>query len=230
MLLNLLKLLTGFSVQLFIGLTVFFLASYFIKAKNSKDSDIDRDAVETQKKLNHIWKWRYQNIPNKFFGHGCDYPFEHYISGESNVTINNLDELCTWLLGCKYIPDYIKKGQRDHWSHPDEFESERTGDCEDFALWAWRKLKDLHFDADFTVGKWIHENGRIGTHAWVIIRQIDGDLILETTGRSKERMLKPLLLHRHEYIPFAAVDTELRKKVYLGIIAWLGRIKRSLDD
>lgn len=217
-------------VKLLIGISIYLFASYFqmIRKRDSSGQLLEQERV--QKKLNNIWKWRFQNIPNKFFGHGCNHPFAHYISGESKVDIRNIDELCDWLLGCKYIPDYIKKGERDHWSHPDEFEYERSGDCEDFALWAWRKLKEMHFDADFTVGKWLHEDGRIGTHAWVIVSHIDGDLILETTGRSKERMLKPLLAHRHEYIPFAAVDTELRKKVYLGIIAWLGRIKRSMDN
>ena len=181
------------------------------------------------RKLKRIWTWRFQNIPNKFYGHGCEHKFDHYLSGESKIEIRDLNELCEWLLGCTYIPDFIKKGVRDHWSHPDEFEYERTGDCEDFALWTWRRLKQMYVSADFTVGKWLHADGRVGTHAWVMFHHGGQYLIFETTGRSKERMLKPFDDHKHEYIPFAAVDTELRKKVYNGIIYWLSVISKKIS-
>jgi len=176
---------------------------------------------EDKEKIDKIWESRYQNIPNKFFGHGCIEKFEHYISGTSKIEINSIEELCDWLLGCRYIPDPIKKGVRDHWSHPDEFEYERSGDCEDYALWTWRKLKEMRYHAEFTVGKWVHADGRIGTHAWVILYRGNDTYVLETTGKSRERIIKPIKQAKFEYIPFAAVDTQLRKKVYNGIVHWL---------
>jgi predicted transglutaminase-like cysteine proteinase len=33
--------------------------------------------------------------------------------------------------------------------HPGAFERRRRGDCEDFALWAWRKLAEVGVDAEF---------------------------------------------------------------------------------
>ena len=208
------------------------IVTLYLFAKSTRLSDFastNENNLEerVQQKLNRIWTWRFQNIPNKFYGHGCNYKFDHYISGESKIEIRDLDELCDWLLACTYIPDFIKKGMRDHWAHPDEFEFERSGDCEDFALWTWRKLKEMRIQADFTVGKWIHADGRIGTHAWVMINHVNGNIIFETTGRSKERMLKPFDHHKHEYIPFAAVDTDLRKKVYNGIVYWLSVLKEK---
>ena len=63
----------------------------------------------TSSNINERWQFRVQNIPNKFFGHGCVHKFDHYISGESRVEINTLEELCHWLMECRYIPDPIKK-------------------------------------------------------------------------------------------------------------------------
>jgi len=199
------------------------LFSRMVRTIQKSDADMEvPDTVDEQdKKIRKLWEYRYQNIPNKFFGHGCEHPFSHYLSGHSKVKVDSLDQLCDWLLGFRYIPDRVKKGVRDHWSHPDEFEYERSGDCEDYALWAWRKLKEMRYDAEFTVGKWLHADGRVGTHAWVIVFSANERYLLETTGRSKDRMIKTMELAMTEYIPFAAIDTRLQKKVYMGIIYWL---------
>jgi len=50
---------------------------------------------------------------------------------------------------------------------PEEFEKTRRGDCDDFALWAWRQLLGLGYDARFVVGR----AGRYSAgHAWVSYR------------------------------------------------------------
>lgn len=170
--------------------------------------------------FNGSWKSRHQNIPLKFFGHGCATNFASYLEQESHVEVNSLEDILDWLLGCQYVSDLSAQGVRDHWQHPVEFEQTRRGDCEDFALWAWRKLVELEFHAEFTVGKWIHE-GRIGTHAWVVFDYQDEVFILESTGSSRERMLKPVNQVMTEYVPFAAIDENLKKRVYNGIANWI---------
>jgi len=60
-----------------------------------------------------------------------------------------------------------------------------------------------------------------------MINRGDETLLLETTGRTKDRMLKKLNQAKSEYIPFASVDTELRKKVYLGIIHWISVLSKK---
>jgi hypothetical protein len=51
-------------------------------------------------------------------------------------------------------------GEADFWQHPSTFERLRTGDCEDFAVWAWRKLIELGYDVDLVAG------GVFGTASW----------------------------------------------------------------
>ena len=178
--------------------------------------------------FNDSWKSRYQNIPLRFFGHGCTTDFSSYLKQDSQVQVGGLNDILDWLLGCQYVSDPSTQGVRDHWQHPVEFEQTRQGDCEDFALWAWRKLLELGYHAEFTVGKWIHE-GRIGTHAWVVFDYQDEVFILESTGSNRERMLKPVSQVMTEYVPFAAIDKDLKKKVYNGIANWiLAMSKRTL--
>lgn len=167
-----------------------------------------------------MWTGRYQNIPLKFYGGGCDQAFDVYLQGESQVAVKNIGEIADWLLACKYISDPEYKGVRDHWQHPIEFEQTRTGDCEDFALWTWRKLIELNVQCEFMVGKWVH-NGRTGTHAWVLFYDDNKPVIFETTGITKDRMFKPLESVAAEYIPFASIDNKVQKKVYVGIAKWL---------
>ncbi len=162
------------------------------------------------------WEGRYQNIPLKFFGGGCDREFTEYLKGESRVAVESLNDMAEWLLGCTYVSDRREHGVRDHWLHPLEFERIRRGDCEDFALWAWRKLTERGCRNEFIVGRW-RRDGREGVHAWVLIYLDGRPWIFETTGRSRERMFKPLDQVAREYIPFAAIDQDVRKKVYMGI-------------
>lgn len=190
-----------------------------------------RSAQNQNKKTRHIlqgmsqdhrrtWTGRYQNIPLKFYGGGCDQDFDVYLQGESQVPVKSIDEIANWLLGCKYIDDPTYKGLRDHWQHPLEFEKTRAGDCEDFALWAWRKLISLNVQCEFMVGKRVR-NGCARTHAWVLFYDNDKIVIFETTGKTKDRMFKPLESVAAEYIPFAAIDNNVKKKVYVGIAKWL---------
>src|SRR5690348_3236184 len=46
---------------------------------------------------------------------------------------------------CEYVRDPVH--ERDFWQHPKTFEQLRKGDCEDHALWAWRKLTELGISA-----------------------------------------------------------------------------------
>ena len=168
----------------------------------------------------HLWESRHQNIPLKFYGGGANRKFDYYFSGQSRVRVNSVRDIVDWLLGCEYVSDPEQFKKRDHWQHPVDFEKTRRGDCEDFALWAWRKLVELGHDAEFMVGKWLRD-GRAGTHAWVFLRHDGKQFVFEATGRGLERIVK---LHQDEmdnYVPFASVDSELRKKVYNGLTYWI---------
>jgi hypothetical protein len=94
------------------------------------------------------------------------FPIGRYISQPLSVECKNLEDLRGFLRKCRYVSDEEQFGLADFWMPPEEFERSRKGDCEDFALYAWRQLLSLGYSARFVGGK----HGRYGEgHAWVNI-------------------------------------------------------------
>jgi hypothetical protein len=86
----------------------------------------------------------------------------------------NIEEIHKFLCTCRYVSDQEQFGVKDHWMAPEDFERVRKGDCDDHALWTWRQLVDLGYNARYVVG-W---SGRYGAgHAWVTYER-DGDLFV----------------------------------------------------
>ncbi len=87
-----------------------------------------------------------------------------YVSQPLTTHCHTIGEIRTFLMGCKYVSDEELFGKRDYWQPPEEFEMRKKGDCEDFALWTWRQLLNMGYDARFVGGS----AGRYGDgHAWV---------------------------------------------------------------
>ncbi len=103
--------------------------------------------------------------------------FEHLADGEirsykqprdGSLYLKDIDELRAFLKTCTYISDKEQFDKDDYWQPPEEFEELRKGDCEDFALYAWRQLVRLGYKARFVVGF----SGRYGEgHAWVTLER-----------------------------------------------------------
>jgi hypothetical protein len=92
------------------------------------------------------------------------FPMGRYISQPLSVQCSTMEDVRNFLTGCKYVSDKELFGKRDYWQPPDEFEKRKAGDCEDFALWTWRQLLNMGYDARFIGGS----AGRYGDgHAWV---------------------------------------------------------------
>jgi hypothetical protein len=74
------------------------------------------------------------------------------------------------------------------------FERRRRGDCEDFALWAWRKLAEVGVDAEFCVGRVICDDRPEvdRQHAWVVFRVDEAAYLFEPAARIRSRMIRPL--------------------------------------
>ncbi len=87
-----------------------------------------------------------------------------YISQPLSIQCSTMEDVRNFLTRCKYVSDKELFGKRDYWQPPDEFEKRKAGDCEDFALWTWRQLLNMGYDARFIGGS----AGRYGDgHAWV---------------------------------------------------------------
>ena len=164
-------------------------------------------------------------VPASAFGPGSTQEFAHYFEGASGVPVESLDDIVMWLLDCEYGSDADLFNERDLWQHPSAFERLRRGDCEDFALWAWRKLDEVGIEAEFYVGRVC--DGREGEaarqHAWVIYR-VDGvDFLFEPAARSRTRMIHRLADVMDDYVPHFAVNRRFDTTAFAGCVLDLYR-------
>ncbi|NJN54134.1 MAG: hypothetical protein HC804_04875 [Anaerolineae bacterium] len=150
-----------------------------------------------------------QLVPFRRFGTGSLNEFPWYFERTSTVQPATVDELCQWLQACRYISDHEQFNNRDHWLHPVEFESSRQGDCEDHALWAWRKLVELGLPAEFVVGqaKWTPDQPT-EAHAWVTYQQDGRTFLLEATAKSN--LVQPLESTVSRYHPWYSIDQDFQ--------------------
>ncbi len=87
-----------------------------------------------------------------------------YVSQRLTVNCVTMREVREFLITCQYVSDKELFGKDDYWQPPEEFETRKKGDCEDFALWTWRQIVNMGYDARFIGGSC----GRYGAgHAWV---------------------------------------------------------------
>ena len=159
----------------------------------------------------HLGRWRRRADPTVLpgaFGSGSRRPFGWYLEGVSTVVVESVPQLCRWLRGCEYVSDRELLGKADHWQHPVAFERLRRGDCEDHALWAWRKLRRLGLSATLVVGELGSQS-----HVWVVFVEAGTLHLLETTEKSGEMVL-PAHQASEAYRPRYGVDGDLRIYFY----------------
>src|SRR5262245_14764413 len=159
-------------------------------------------------------------VPAKAFGPGSRRHFSHYLHGESSVRVDTIDDMVEWLLDCQYVTDVDLFKEGDLWQHPSAFEALRRGDCEDFALWTWRKLGEVGIEAEFYVGRVRFDNEAPGgrQHAWVVYRQGGDEFLFEPAAKSRERMIRLLDEAKDDYVPHFAVDRRFRTFAFGGCV------------
>jgi hypothetical protein len=171
-------------------------------------------------------------VPPGAFGPGSERPFAQYFEGESSVRVASIEEIVAWLQTCEYASDVELFRKRDVWQHPSAFEHLRRGDCEDFALWAWRKLGELGIDADFCVGRVVSTDQPAVDyqHAWVVYR-IDGTaFLLEPAARTPARTIRLLADAMGQYVPHFAVNHRFETHAFVGCADESRRIGGNRDD
>lgn len=167
------------------------------------------------------WEHIRTDVPFAAYGPGSRHDFTWYFEGESGVNTGTLEEIQDWLLACEYVHDPDLFHEKDFWQHPRTFEKLRQGDCEDHALWAWRKLVELGIDAEFVCGRvsWPEGEGKSDSyHAWVVFRHDADTFVLEATCKSREKMIRPLAEVRHNYRPSLGVDSKRERFAFSGAL------------
>jgi hypothetical protein len=160
------------------------------------------------------------DVPPAAFGPGSRAQFPSYFEGQSRVRVDSIDEIVEWLSTCEYVSDTDQFQQQDVWQQPCAFERRQRGDCEDFALWAWRKLAEIGVDAEFFVGRVVCESdpakGR--QHAWVVYRDERDEVLFEPAARERRDMLRPLAAVRDAYVPHFAIDRRFVTSAFVGCL------------
>jgi hypothetical protein len=169
------------------------------------------------------WRRLPHDVPLALYGPGnLTDDFSFYLEGPSSVSVGSIREVCYWLRKCEYHCDSVLFGRSDYWQHPTGFETLRRGDCEDHALWAWRKLIELGRKAELVVGEWREgEATDNDMHAWVVYTENDSRFLFETATKSRKKMIRPLAEASHQYWPHASIDQNLQRHLYAGFIRWL---------
>lgn len=165
--------------------------------------------------------WVSENIhvPLRFFGPGCVREFQWHFVGSSKVRIADLPSLCEWLAGCEYVRDDDLFQHDDFWQHPCTFEQLRRGDCEDHALWAWRKLIELGIRAELFCGNCnVGDSARQSTHAWVVFHDATGSYLFEPAAKDPSAFIRPLESAKPDYIPRVSVDQHYNRRMYGGAV------------
>src|SRR5262245_10720846 len=167
-----------------------------------------------------VWDRVAIDVPASAFGFGSHEPFAAYFEGQSSVRVGSIDDIVAWLRTCEYVTDFELFHERDVWQHPDAFERRRRGDCEDFALWAWRKLAELGIDAEFCVGHAVAGDGPGSErqHAWVLYRVDDTAFLFEPAARSADAMIRPLEDAMCDYVPHFAVNRRFETTAFAGCV------------
>lgn len=158
-------------------------------------------------------------VKPKALGPGSIHTFNWYFTQESTVGVTTIQEVVEWLIGCQYVPDEDIFGQRDYWQHPHDFERLRQGDCEDHALWAWRKLIELGIEARLFIGLWASQVGRpAALHAWVTYESDGVAYLVETTRKRGDAMIDEVAERRADYCPHFSVGGDLRIRSHRGYV------------
>lgn len=175
------------------------------------------DAVVGRRTVDDPWARVPAALPPAAFGPGSVRDFAWYFEGESLVAVESLDGLCGWLAECEYVHDPELFHDADFWQHPRTFERLRKGDCEDHAIWAWRTLVRLGYDAELVCGEWDVTRGDAARHAWVLFRDGGREYVLEAVAGRRDAMVRPLDEVRARYRPHVAVNARLETTTFAGL-------------
>ena len=123
------------------------------------------------------------------------FPMGTYLSQPLSINCKNLEEVRLFLAQCRYVSDQEQFDEKDYWMPPQEFEKRKKGDCDDFALWTWRQLLAMGYEARFVVG----EAGRYGNgHAWVTFTENGQTFLVESMIAWVESTLPRLSALRYQ--------------------------------
>lgn len=168
--------------------------------------------------LDDPWGRWPQAVPHHIFASGSVNDFGWYLKEPSTVTIDSIEHVCDWLLACEFVTDEEQFGKADYWQHPTEFEKRRRGDCDDHAIWAWRKLIELGIPVELVVGCKRTAAATWAGHAWVQTEVNGQPVVLDAAAKPPSQLIVPLADARAWLRPHFAVDQRLQRHAFEGYL------------
>jgi len=161
--------------------------------------------------------------PLAAFGDGARHGFDWVFEGQTECAVSTFDDILAWLADCSYESDASLFRESDYWQHPHTFERLRRGDCEDFALWAWRKLIEIGIDADLVIGRRVPPQSENSRHAWILFRRGGDEFLFEPVlcHRERSEAVRPVSSVRSQYIPEFGVAADRRRFTFAGHVYFL---------
>ncbi len=134
------------------------------------------------------------------------FPIGRYVSHPLTIQCKSFEDLRKLLSSCRTVSDKEQFGKEDYWMPPEEFERSRKGDCDDFAMYAWRQLLEMGYKTRFVAGS--IGDSRQG-HAWVTFEQDGKHFLLEPQARFLG--LRFPRLNALRYKPFISAEWDGKK-------------------
>ncbi len=170
--------------------------------------------------INDPWKRVRVRVAPERYGSGVRHDFTWFLEGDTSSTAGSVREVLEFLESCEYASDQELFAEPDYWQHPRTFESLKRGDCEDFALWAWRRLIEIGFEAELIVG-WSLSNDDPCRHAWLVFQHDGREVLCEPTRGVRADAIVPLNDVRTQYVPEFGVDRRGERFAFSGYLYML---------
>lgn len=108
------------------------------------------------------------------------FPIGRYVTQPLTIKCNSFEDLRRFLKRCRGVSDKEQFGKDDYWMPPEDFEKSLKGDCDDFAMYAWRQLLEMGYRARFVAGS---VGDSLQRHAWVSFEKDGKHFLLEPQAR-----------------------------------------------
>ncbi|MEM9133033.1 MAG: hypothetical protein AAF962_25930 [Actinomycetota bacterium] len=183
-----------------------------------KDAQFERSVTHLLPYVAHLYQTREEYLrtqvflddPHRLFGTDSAVPFADYFYGKSTVRPSKVQGINEFLWSCELRPHLGRRGQ---WQHPLDFERRRTGNEKDHALWAWRRLVELGFEAQLVRGRRRRAPGSWEDHTWVSFYDGSRQLyVLDASSKDRDATVMPEVIARSTFVPH--VDVDRRQKTF----------------
>lgn len=150
-----------------------------------------------------------QNVSNSSH-ETSDYFNEYYkrkLEEKKEFYESTIRQIFPYINNMTYMWDIHRWRVKDFWQTPGETYFLKTGDCEDFAIFANYILKNSGLDIKLVRGKWRKESKSY--HVWNEYEIGDTAYIIETASKSGCKILNKNKISEDKYIPFALTNHDL---------------------